>query len=52
MKTYIKPVMEITEVKAMNSLLLVSGPVDKVPEGGEDNQFAKPVNFADEETVW
>lgn len=52
MKTYIKPELEIIEIEAMDSMLLVSGPVDKVPGGGEDNQFAKPVNFADEETVW
>lgn len=52
MKTYIKPELEITEIEAMNSLLLVSAPVDKVPDGGENNQFAKPVNFADEESVW
>ena len=47
MKRYIKPELEITEVKAQTMLISISQtPADKDYEGGGD---AKAINFADED---
>lgn len=53
MKTYIAPALEIVEVDALNTMLLITSPVDGQPtQDNPANQFSKQINFADEETIF